>query len=648
MKTKYFISIILSFITVGLIILIGAVLAQETTSGANIQYPVEELSGCKNETDCRSYCDKPANLSACLDFAEKNNLMSEEEIRIAKNFVAAGAKGPGGCNGKEECEAFCDDIANIDECVSFAEKNNLMPPEELEEAKKVKAAIKRGVKPPPCGNKKACDVYCEESEHMEECVTFGIEAGFIQGKELEDVQKMLSAVKRGIKPPPCRGKEACDEYCSSPDNMEVCMNFAVEAGFMPEEEKANSQKMLQAIKKGAKPPKCRGKEECDTYCSQDDHFEECFQFAEAAGFMSPEEAAMARKTKGKGPGDCRGKEECETFCNNPDNQETCFNFAKENGMIPEEDLKRMEEGKQQFRETMTQMPQETADCLKSSVGEETFEKFKSGTAMPSREIGDKMRECFEKNMGPGPGPGPDGQGRPGPDGTMPQQAGPGGCKNPEECKAYCESNPDQCQKFQPGPGEINPGGQMMPQQAGPGGCKGPEECKVYCESNPDECKNFSDSNRQENLRGPAGVEGEFKEQFKEQFEKEFERQVEKKYNCSSPEECQQLQNRLAPQIIPRECEGENCLQKTLLPGEQLPQNFQAQPIEQQPQQLQQPAPSETLPPLPSTDTQIPPPADIQTSPPPPADTQSPPPVSAAAPKSLLGSILNFFLSLFNR
>ena len=648
MKTKYFISIILSFITVGLIILIGAVLAQETTSGANIQYPVEELSGCKNETDCRSYCDKPANLSACLDFAEKNNLMSEEEIRIAKNFVAAGAKGPGGCNGKEECEAFCDDIANIDECVSFAEKNNLMPPEELEEAKKVKAAIKRGVKPPPCGNKKACDVYCEESEHMEECVTFGIEAGFIQGKELEDVQKMLSAVKRGIKPPPCRGKEACDEYCSSPDNMEVCMNFAVEAGFMPEEEKANSQKMLQAIKKGAKPPKCRGKEECDTYCSQDDHFEECFQFAEAAGFMSPEEAAMARKTKGKGPGDCRGKEECETFCNNPDNQETCFNFAKENGMIPEEDLKRMEEGKQQFRETMTQMPQETADCLKSSVGEETFEKFKSGTAMPSREIGDKMRECFEKNMGPGPGPGPDGQGRPGPDGTMPQQAGPGGCKNPEECKAYCESNPDKCQKFQPGLGEINPAGRMMPQQAGPGGCKGPEECKVYCESNPDECKNFSDSNRQENLRGPAGVEGEFKEQFKEQFEKEFERQVEKKYNCSSPEECQQLQNRLAPQIIPRECEGENCLQKTLLPGEQLPQNFQAQPIEQQPQQLQQPAPSETLPPLPSTDTQIPPPADIQTSPPPPADTQPPPPVSAAAPKSLLGSILNFFLSLFNR
>ena len=74
--------------------------------------------------------------------------------------------------------------------------------------------------------------------------------------------------------------------------------------------------------------------------------------------------------------------------------------------------------------------------------------------------------------------------------SQPRQAGPSGCKTPEECKVYCESHPEECQKFQPGPGVINPGNQMMPQQAGPGGCKGPEECKTYCESHLDECKNF--------------------------------------------------------------------------------------------------------------------------------------------------------------
>jgi len=398
MKTKY----LISFIIVSLVLLGSVAWAQ------NIQYPVKELGNCKDESACKSYCDKPENANSCVDFAEKNNLMSKEEIKMARKFIAAGSKGPGGCKGKDECEAYCNNIDHIDECISFAEENNLMPPEELEEAKKVQAAIKRGVKPPSCGNKKQCDIYCDQSEHMEECVAFGIEAGFIQGQELEDVQKMLAAVKRGVKPPPCRGKKACDAYCGNPDNMEMCVTFAMEAGFMNEKDKADSQKMLQALKKGIKPPNCRGKDECDVYCSEESHFEECTKFAAAAGFMSEQDAEMARKTGGKGPGGCKGKEKCEAFCNNPDNQETCFNFAKDNGMIPEADLKQMEQGKQKFQESLQQAPSAVLDCLNSEIGTDLMEKFKSGGAMPPREIGDKMRGCFEK-MGP---PGPDGQGEP--------------------------------------------------------------------------------------------------------------------------------------------------------------------------------------------------------------------------------------------
>jgi len=470
MKTKYFISfIIISLALFGSIYIVNKIFAQGTMGTQNIQYPVKELGNCQDESACKSYCDKSENAKACVNFAEKNNLMSKEELEMAKKFIAVGSKGPGGCRGKDECEAYCNNMDHINECIAFAEENNLIPPEELEEAKKVQAAIKRGVKPPPCGNKKQCDIYCDQPEHMEECIAFGIEAGFIQGKELEDVQKMLAAVKRGVKPPPCRGKEACDAYCSNPDNMEMCMTFALEAGFMSEQEKADSQKMLKALKKGIKPPNCRGKDECDAYCSQEQNFNECANFAEAAGFMTAEGAAIARKTGGKGPGDCKGKDECDAFCNNPDNQETCFNFAKENGMISEADLKRMEQGKQKFQESLRQAPSTVLDCLNSEIGTDLMEKFKSGAAMPPREIGDKMRGCFEK-MGP---PKLEGQGEPGAGGAIP----PAGQVGPD-------------QKFQPGPGEINPGGQMMPQQAGPGGCKGPEECKVYCESNPDKCKNF--------------------------------------------------------------------------------------------------------------------------------------------------------------
>lgn len=408
----------------GLSLLSFAVIQKATADAADIQFPVAELGNCKSETDCRSYCDKPENIPACLNFAEKNNLMAKGEIETARKFVATRNKGPGGCTSKDSCETYCNDISHIDECVSFAEDNSMIPEEELKEAKKVRDAIKRGVKPPACGSKKQCDSYCESSEHMEECINFAIEADLMSGEEKENSQKMLQAVKKGIKPPPCRGKEACDQYCQQPDNMEACMSFAIEAGFMPEAERENAQKMLSAIKKGVKPPNCRGKEECDAYCQSDEHFEECANFAEAAGFMDAKEAEMARKTKGKGPGGCKGKEECESFCNNQANQEICFKFAEDNGMIPEEELKKMKEGMGRMRER--------------------------GNGMP-------------------PPPGEQGQER----GEFRQ--GPGGCSTPEECQSFCSQNPEQCRNLgQPGerqdrfePGEDRkPGESEMRQQPG--------------------------------------------------------------------------------------------------------------------------------------------------------------------------------------
>lgn len=372
---------------------------------SDIQYPVPQLGNCQSETECRSYCDKPDNIEACLIFAEQNHLMPKEEIEMAKKFATTGNKGPGGCTGKDSCETYCNDISHIDECISFAEQNNLMPPDELHEAQKVRDAIKRGVKPPACGSKNSCDSYCQDQSHMEECITFASEAGLMDGKEKEDAQKMLQAIKRGVKPPPCQGKQACEEYCQQPDNMEACMNFAIEAGFMNDQEKENSQKMLSAIKKGVRPPNCRGKEECDNYCQSDEHMEECTNFAEAAGFMDPKEAEMARKTKGKGPGGCKGKEECESFCNKEDNREMCFKFAEDNNMIPKEELEKMKEGMNRMREQEGQKRQEE---------------------MSPSEEGRKFR------------------------------GGPGGCSTPEECQNFKGSENEQRPMGSPNQNQFPP------------------------------------------------------------------------------------------------------------------------------------------------------------------------------------------------
>src|SRR3989344_3443831 len=208
----------------------------------------------------------------------------------------------------------------------------------------------------------------------------------------------MAAVKKGVKPLPCNGKDECDEYCSNPENIESCIIFAEAAGFMEGEELEEAKMMLKALKGGAKMLPCRSKASCDEYCNEPAHFEECVTFAEAAGFMSSEEASMARKTGGKGPGGCRGEKECDDYCNNSDNQEECFKFGLEYGLIPEEDLEDMREGVEQMQDTLENADEEVMACLENSLGAATIAKIKDGTVMPSEKIGNAMQQCFESIM----------------------------------------------------------------------------------------------------------------------------------------------------------------------------------------------------------------------------------------------------------
>ncbi len=526
MKHRYMsIGILVVSIIISTLLVSDRVLGQtptSTTGDADIIYPVAELGNCGDKTSCRTYCDDASHLTACLAFAEKHKLMSSEELQMAKKFAKIG-KGPGGCTTKESCNLYCDDISHINECVAFAEQNGLMSANELSEAKKVQAAIAKGVKPPACGGKDKCDRYCSDPTHMEECFAFGKAAGFMSEEEIKESEKVLTAIKKGVQPPACRGKAECDIYCRDAAHMEECMTFAAAAGFMNEQEAKDSQKMLQAIKKGAKLPACNGKDECEKYCNEKSHMEECIAFSVAAGFMNEKDAEMARKTGGKGPGGCTSKDACEAFCNNPANQETCFSFGRDNGMIPEGELKKMEEGKKQFSESLNQMSPETLNCISNAIGSDNLEKLKNGTMMPPRELGDKMGECFRQMKGIG-GPGEGGF-------IPPQgQAGPGGCKTPEECKSYCTANPDACKNFGSFQGENRreeggsgssqgvPSGTMIPPgQSGPGGCKTAEECRTFCESNPQACANFRSGGDSQNIpneiRGmmPGGPNGQIEQ-----------------------------------------------------------------------------------------------------------------------------------------
>lgn len=397
-------NLILSAIVLTASILVSYVLIANAISREDIVFPVKELGNCQNESECKTFCDKSENLKPCIAFSEKYNLLSADDLAKAKRFSTAGA-GPGGCKTQEQCETYCNDASRLNECLAFAEKNGLMSPEELKEAKQVKAALDKGAKMPGgCSNKKSCDTYCESPDHMEECISFAEAAGFMPESELANARKALVAVKKGVKPPACRGEKECNEYCSEPENLETCLTFAEAAGFMSPEE------LSMARKTGGKGPGgCRGRE-CEGFCENENNFQTCVDFSIEHGLMSADEAEIARKTGGKGPGNCKGREECDAFCKDPANQETCFNFAKEHGLISEKDQQEMNQGRGRMTEAFQNAPPEVMECLNSSLGAGFIEELKNGAALPSKELGDKMQSCFSKFSGNQMGPSESGGG----------------------------------------------------------------------------------------------------------------------------------------------------------------------------------------------------------------------------------------------
>ena len=98
--------------------------SQGQQPSVNIKYPISELGNCSSQADCKVFCDDPKNSDACLAFAEKNNLMSSDQVSAAKKFKDAGMVGPGGCNGKTECDTYCNDASHMEECVTFAQKTD--------------------------------------------------------------------------------------------------------------------------------------------------------------------------------------------------------------------------------------------------------------------------------------------------------------------------------------------------------------------------------------------------------------------------------------------------------------------------------------------------------------------------------------------
>lgn len=364
-----------------------------------LEYPIEELGNCQNFDECKVYCNKDENIPKCNRFSIKNSLLTKEEVRDTEKLISLMEESglPGKCRGMVECFSYCESAAHLDECWDYTQRHNLNQGYDLETIRRLAKYAREGGKfPGDCQGHVECNAYCEDPSHMRECLDFAEKVEIIPPDELAEAKQVLRALESGARlPGGCRDKEACEAYCEDFSHMEECFEFAVAAGFIPPEEVEQARKAMPFMLKGEMPGGCRSKEQCETYCSQEEHMEECITFFEKAGLISQEDLEMFRKTGGKGPGGCKEREECESFCNDPANQAVCFEFAKEHGLVPEEELEHMKEGMQRFQEGFQQAPPEVAQCLKEQIGEEILAKIEAGTFMPNPELGEHMRGCFE-------------------------------------------------------------------------------------------------------------------------------------------------------------------------------------------------------------------------------------------------------------
>lgn len=366
--------------------------------------------------------------SALLGYSLLANAISKDDIV----FPVAELNN---CASESECRAYCDNPDNISACVAFAEKYGLMSGEEIEKAKKF---IRLGSGPGGCNSKESCEVYCGDVVNIEVCIKFAEENDLIPHQEVQEAKKVAKILREGKKlPGDCRGKAQCESYCQNPDHAEECLAFGEEAGLMEPEELARAKKFIPLMKKGETPGGCKNKEQCESYCMEgDEHIDECADFALKIGAATKEEMEMFKKTKGRGPGGCKGRQECEAFCNNPDNQDICFKFAEEHGFMKKEDIERMKEQMGQFRVELNRFPPEVLECIKSRAGTEIIDKIRNGTLTPGPEIGRHIQACFD-NFRPQMDQMRQGLDQGMQQGIEGQFMGPGGCKTREECIKYC-------------------------------------------------------------------------------------------------------------------------------------------------------------------------------------------------------------------
>lgn len=439
-----------NFIAV-LIFSLGLIFSAINFAAAEVNYPISELGNCDSKENCKNFCDLEENRAVCIDYAERAKLFKAEEAERMRDQQAFEEKlhtlgdSPGGCISPRECDAYCRVEANLKECLDFGVKFGRM---NQDEANKILEKSQRGG-PGGCKSGDECKNYCRKSEHEDECLSFAKSEGDISEDDVLLLKKARQVEKRLRESGPeeegfnkekaeevlqaqggpggCKDTEECQKYCMDMSHLEECMQFAISNDLATPQMIEFMKRMINLGASG--PGGCKTRQECQSYCDDDEHREECNEYAEKQGLITAEERELMRRQaeildksdKGKftGPNGCTTVQACDEVCTDLSRIEECIDFARQTGKLSPAVIQKMMGQSQEAKEKLMEMERERAKFIEGGDGMSDFVP-RSDYGFPEGEEGNFM-------MGP------------------PQdQAGPGGCQTPEECQSFCQNNPQAC------------------------------------------------------------------------------------------------------------------------------------------------------------------------------------------------------------
>ncbi len=179
--------------------------------------------GCTNRNECRTYCADIANQDECIAFAKEHELINKEQVTMMERGRELARKvkemgGPGDCKSEKECRTYCEKPENVDACLAFAVEHGGFKQEEVQHM--IKELVKERANVDGTSTE---DMMRTEEEHIKKFEQFrNIEGKFRKPEFFQ--QGQVSG------PGNCATAQECIQYCSEPSHRNECAQFNPSTG----------------------------------------------------------------------------------------------------------------------------------------------------------------------------------------------------------------------------------------------------------------------------------------------------------------------------------------------------------------------------------------------------------------------------------